>query len=78
MMIEIREFMKSGGGATSDGQLTTMVRARMLTAPPAQQRSWLREVDLLLDGYATKPQLEAGERLRGVLRHLATEVADRA
>lgn len=77
-MIVIRDFVKNGGTAMSDSQLLSVVRERMPNAPTEQQHGWLREVELVLDGYATKPQLEAAARLRGVLALLAAEVRTHA
>lgn len=75
-MNNIREFVRSGGGVVGDDELLTMIRAGMLMAPLNQQRSWLKEVELTLDAYGTKPQLEAAARVRGVLQHLSAELLD--
>ncbi len=73
-MIVIREFVRTGGVGMSDSQLVSAVRERMVLAPVHVQRGWLREVELVLDGYGTPPQLAAATRLRSVLSLLASEV----
>ena len=75
-MNDIREFVRSGGGAVSDSDLMTMVRAGMLMSPLDQQRSWLREVDLALDAYGHETQTGAAVRVRDALRHLEAELKD--
>ena len=77
-MIVIREFIRAGGANTNDSQLMSLVRGRMLGSPHHEQRGWLQEVELMLDAYATKPQMEAAARLRTVLKQLSTEVAGAA
>jgi hypothetical protein len=72
-MIRIREFIRTGGGL-SESELTTMMRDRMLTAPVAVQRDWLRQVELSLDGYGGELQLSAVQKVRAAVKRLETEL----
>lgn len=66
--------MRTGGSETGAEALEALLRTEMSNIPLPQQRTWLREVELLLDGYATKPQLEAAARIREVLERLKSEM----
>jgi len=72
-MIRIRDFIKAGGGL-SDGDLASLMRDMMAATTASEQRGWLRQVELSLDGYGGGLQLSAIERVRIVLKQLNVEL----
>ncbi len=76
-MIAIREFIRTGGKDLNDHDVKGLIRERMIMAPLAQQKDWLKQVELMLDAYGIQHQREAADRVRVALKELATEVDDR-
>lgn len=74
-MIQIREFIMSGGGATDDAALVQMIANRMPAAVPANQLAWLQQVELMLDGYGSPSQLQAIERVKAAIKVIKLEIA---
>jgi hypothetical protein len=70
-MIEIRQFVQSGG-ELNDDELDAMLRERMSKVPAAAQRDWLQQLDLSLDGYGGERQLAAVRRIREAVKRLGT------
>jgi len=69
-MIQIREFITSGGKNLNDADLMTLIKARMPKTVAADQRGWLRQLELSLDGYGGAPQLLATQRVRVALKDI--------
>ncbi len=69
-MIQIREFITSGGKTLNDADLMTLIKARMPKTVAGDQRGWLRQLELSLDGYGGAPQLLATQRVRVALKDI--------
>jgi hypothetical protein len=67
-MIRIREFITSGGSTLDDIGLTAAITERMPTTTVADQRAWMNQLELSLDGYGGEAQLRAAQRVRAALK----------
>ena len=72
-MIQIREFIRAGGGL-SDSQLSTVIKEQILRVPPMNRQDWMRQAELSLDGYGGATQLLAVERVRAALKQLELDL----